>query len=211
MTKFIEIPASKISLAARKLVCGVGINDADYLTQVVTNGKRVTCPIYVTWSNMISRCYSESLQSKHPTYKGCTLFYKWLRFSAFRDWMIGRDWAGKDLDKDIIKTGNKIYGPDTCILVPPKINKLLISQISRKGDCSVGVRYNLCCNLYESRCWAGGKRVYIGVFETEKEASEAYLVFKSKHVLKIANEQDEPLKGYLIRISKEIASGEYFK
>ncbi len=38
---FHKIPASKKSLANRKLIFGIGINDSDYITDTVINGKRV--------------------------------------------------------------------------------------------------------------------------------------------------------------------------
>ncbi len=120
--QFIEIPASNKSLAFRKLVCGVGINDADYLTYPVIDGERVMCPIYRTWVNMIQRCHSHKCQSKHPTYKGCTTCKEWRLFSNFRAWMLTQDWQGKQLDKDILVKGNKIYSAETCCFVTQEEN-----------------------------------------------------------------------------------------
>ena len=52
-----------------KLVCGVGVNDLGYRTEVrewVTEngGKRIRktvfkCPYYTAWADMLRRCYSE--------------------------------------------------------------------------------------------------------------------------------------------------------
>ena len=62
----------------KKLVCGVGINDTDYVTQkfatIIVNGKRKQkrvwfCPFYRVWKNMLDRCYSTKFQDKNPTYK----------------------------------------------------------------------------------------------------------------------------------------------
>lgn len=43
----------------QKIVRGVGINDADYNVAVTVDGVKRYCPYYRTWSNLLSRCYSE--------------------------------------------------------------------------------------------------------------------------------------------------------
>lgn len=66
----------------KKLVYGVGVNDADYVVQVketvdCANGKRKqkqvwTCPFYKTWKSMLKRCYCEKAKINIPTYSGAT-------------------------------------------------------------------------------------------------------------------------------------------
>ena len=63
----------------RSLICGVGVNDANY----ATSGKRM-CPFYRRWINMLERCYSEKFQEKNPTYRGCSVCEEWLTFSNFK-------------------------------------------------------------------------------------------------------------------------------
>ena len=59
-------------------MCGVGINDSDYVVQVkkdVQNNSGVrkqkvvwNCPFYQSWSGMLKRCYSEKrLKETQPT------------------------------------------------------------------------------------------------------------------------------------------------
>ena len=68
MSGFVKRLASNHSFANRRLMCGVGINDSDYkLTHLDEKGKQHMCPYYMTWSNMIKRCYSKSfLKDKGP-------------------------------------------------------------------------------------------------------------------------------------------------
>ena len=111
------------------LVCGVGINDADYVVKKFetigyVDGKRKrklvwTCPYHRAWESMLKRCYSAKYQERQPTYKGCTVSDDWLTFSNFRAWMIAQDWEGKHLDKDLLFEGNKIYSTETCVFVAP--------------------------------------------------------------------------------------------
>ena len=121
---FIEIPASKQSLAQRGLVYGVGLNDAAYMTQQLVNGKRLQCPFYLKWRSMIARCYDKKYQENFPTYLGCTVCNDWLKFSAFKAWMVKQDWEGMQLDKDIRVQGNKIYGPEFCSFVTNEANSI---------------------------------------------------------------------------------------
>lgn len=114
---FITKPVNNNSIHSRKMLCGVGVNDADYIISPIVNGVQVRCPFYNRWKDMIYRCYSEVSQKGNPTYKACTVCDEWLLFSNFKKWMEKQDWKGKQIDKDIKVKGNKEYGPDTCLLV----------------------------------------------------------------------------------------------
>jgi len=71
-----------------KYVYGVGLNDADYTVKKIVGGREVSCPYYASWKGMMARCYSERLQDRCPTYKGCYVCGEWLYFMSFRSWMI---------------------------------------------------------------------------------------------------------------------------
>lgn len=199
---FIKKPASKMSLAKRKTVHGVGINDSWYMTHYKENDKLFICALYTKWVSMLNRCYSETYKKDKPSYKDCSVCVEWLTFSNFNAWMIKQDWQDKELDKDIIFTGNKVYSPETCLFVSHEVNNLLTNTKISKGELPTGVRK--ISNKYKSQLSGNGKQEYLGLFKTPEEASEVYKKAKSKHVLEVANEQSEPLKGYLIRISNEI-------
>ena len=80
---------------------------------------------YKAWNNMMIRCYSKKLHDKHPTYHECAVAEEWFNFQLFAKWYyknvpdMNKTWH---LDKDIKVEGNKIYGPDTCLLVTPGEN-----------------------------------------------------------------------------------------
>jgi len=102
MNTFIELPINNKSIGQRKLVYGVGINDANYVVTAVLNGKQIRCTYYSTWKNMLERCYSEKYHISHPTYRSCFVCKEWQVFSIFRAWMIQQDWNDKQLDKYIL-------------------------------------------------------------------------------------------------------------
>jgi hypothetical protein len=185
-------------------VYGVGINDANYQVYYRSpDNKVITCPYYRKWKDMLKRCYSEKYQSNNPAYIDCTVSYEWLVFSNFKNWMIRQDWKGKHLDKDIKITGNKRYSPEACIFVSQEINNLLTDSRAARGLHPQGVHYDKRVKKYRARCRAYSKRIHLGLFETQEAASDAYRAFKSKLISSIAENQNEPLRGYLERISDE--------
>lgn len=196
--QFIEIPASKKSLAMRKPVFGVGINDADYMTGAKVNGKQTKCPYYKVWIRTLRRCYSEKFQENNPSYIGCSVCDDWLTFSVFKSWMEKQDWRGKEIDKDILIQGNKIYAPNNCMFVTKAINNLLTNRAAARGNCPRGV--HLFKGKYMALCGVGvGKQKYLGMFDAPEPAHEAYKKAKYKLISEIAARQSEPLKSALLR------------
>ena len=75
----------------RKLIYGVGVNDAPYATEPdkTVNGRTINsrkCPYFVLWKAMLRRCYASSVND-NPTYIGCTVDERWHSFMSFRTWM----------------------------------------------------------------------------------------------------------------------------
>ena len=204
MTEFKFIPASKASLSARRLVCGVGINDADYIVNPKVNGKTTLCSFYKTWQSMIKRCYEAKTIARNPSYKGCSVCDDWLTFSIFKDWMVTKSWQGMQLDKDILVTGNKVYSPFTCIFVTLAVNSLVSSRgLNSKGNLR-GAHLFKATGKYQAYYGVNGKRKHIGYFETEGEASNAHIKFRSEYISSVAIKQSEPLRSALLRIVNEL-------
>lgn len=192
----------KNSYNSRKPVFGIGINDADYVTHSSIHG---TCKYYTTWHDMLRRCYSAEYHKRKPTYMGCSVCEEWKTFSNFKAWMEQQDWQDKQLDKDLLFPGNKIYSPETCIFVDNRLNMLLTHQKSNK-DLPVGVSYDSSRDLYRAICQdKNSKWVQIGRFKTAKEAHDAYRRFKAAVIQEYCEEiQDtkllEGLKQHIKRL-----------
>ena len=182
-----------------KLVYGVGINDTDYPLRLHkrVDGKTVCtwrCPYYRKWDSMLYRCYSKKFQEKYPTYKDCIVCEEWLTFSNFKSWMEQQEWEGRQLDKDFLVEGDKVYSPSTCVFVPDKVNTFIITQGRSRGDYPIGVRLKKGYkkNPYQAGCRNGdGEKVYLGLFPTPEEAHQAWLVKK----LELCNEYLQEFKG----------------
>jgi len=138
MNEFPIIRANKKSISKRSKLCGVGINDADYIVRVVFDGKSISCPYYSVWASMIQRCYSKKYHKRKPTYIGCSVSEDWKIFSIFKHWMGKMIWNNKQLDKDILSPGNKIYNPNNCIFISNEINTLLNNCKSSRGIYPIG-------------------------------------------------------------------------
>lgn len=183
---------------SKKLIYGVGINDTEYVKERTVNGTRYSCPFYNVWRGMLNRCYNASCQEINPSYKGCTVCDEWLTFSAFKVWMIDQDWKGKQLDKDLLVIGNKIYSPEACVFVSQEVNKLF-TNYENNSDLPVGVtRSSRSKNKYQASCSKNKKRMHLGTFKTPELAFDAYKKFKYTLISEIAEKQTEPLKTALL-------------
>ena len=201
--------ASKLGaprLVTPKMVYGVGINDADYVVQkqeaIVVNGVRKRklvweCPYHRAWTKMLERCYSAKHQKKYPTYIGCTVSEEWKRFSNFRKWMVTQDWEGKQLDKDLLFEGNKVYRKETCVFVTGVVNNFTLDSGASRGEWLIGVCWNkgtrkfmsLCRNPFTKR------QEYLGYFTCELEAHRVWVKRKLELAHLLAAEQTDERVG----------------
>lgn len=171
----------------KRLVMGVGNNDADYATTLQINGKQLRCPAYTTWDNILERCYSVKLHQRKPSYVDVTCIRSWLRFSTFRGWYFRRrenirsfGYEGPlHLDKDILDD-SKVYGPANCLLVTPDLNNLVLDNRSGRGRYSIGVSKRR--GKFRASVSIGGKTKERSGFNTPEEAAACRLQMKLEYV-----------------------------
>jgi hypothetical protein len=184
----------------RKLHFNVAVNDADYVTKTETSeeidGRLVRklvwiCPYYQSWRAMLERCYS----GKYSSYAGCTVCEEWLTFSNFKSWMEQQDWESKQLDKDLLIKGNKVYSPETCVFVSNAINKFILERASYRGDYPIGASWHKASGKFIAQVGnpISGKREYIGVFNTAEEAHAAWLERKLQYAVALADKENDPI------------------
>lgn len=188
MEKF-EVRVKSNRSANRKLLYGVGVQDADYVTRYTSStGKEISCPYFARWKSLIKRCYFDKARS--PTYEECFVCDEWLIFSNFKAWMEQQSWEGKDLDKDLLYPGNKVYCPEKCIFVATIVNNFL-TEVKRNnksgliGACkhkSGGFQSN-CRNPLTDRI------EYLGYFKTAEEAHFVWGLRKHQLACELADSQ----------------------
>lgn len=163
----------------RSLVYGLGINDCP--TPVIINGVRLKSHSY--WQSMLTRCYSSTFHRDRPSYLGCSVAPEWLLFSTFEKWFKVHYEEGCSLDKDLLVQGNRVYGPDTCVFVPPALNALLTDRAAGRGAYPLGVCKHGTCNKYVAQisgAKSAGFNVYLGLFSTPLEAHKAWQLAKAE-------------------------------
>ena len=160
----------------RKPIYGVGINDVNDIVA----GDRC----YATWRGMFQRSYSEKWHKRYPSYASCRVCEEWKLFSQFRKWFNEHYEEGYDLDKDLFSGDELIYSPQTCVFLPPEINKL-IHRGNYSGKLKLGVAKER--DKYRASINADGVKLHLGLFDSEDEAHEAYVKSRLKHIKNVAD------------------------
>lgn len=187
-----------LELKQFRIIHGVGINDADYnvnITKTINGRRRLLwrCPFYVKWKSMLTRCYYERYRFKYPSYKDCFVCDEWLRFSVFKAWMETQDWEGKELDKDLLIPNNKVYSPETCLLISNRVNQFILENGARRGEYPIGVYLNKPSGKFLAQCYSivTGRQQHLGYFDNPEEAHEAWRIFKLEQAKLLASEQSD--------------------
>lgn len=169
------------------MIYGKGINDADYPVRTNVNGLYQLCPFYSVWKGMLKRCYCTSKKSSHVTYENITVSNEWLRFSNFREWMIQRDWKGKQLDKDLLCNGSNLYSEKSCIFISKAVNVFLNMNQRTNSPYLGGVSLSS-SGKFTARGKEFGKSVYLGSFDSEIAAHRKYINHKLGMIDKITDD-----------------------
>lgn len=127
-TKLEHIKSGSVKDKLRPTVYGVG-----YLGvgrhKPYKNGK--LSKAYNHWKGMIQRSYSGYFHKTNPSYANCTVADEWHNFQNFAEWYYSQnidESIKMHVDKDIRVAGNKIYSPETCLMVTPEENGLQASK-----------------------------------------------------------------------------------
>lgn len=137
--------------------------------------------IYIKWSTMFKRCYSENWLKKYPSYEGCFVCDEWFLFSNFKNWCEKFNYSGLQLDKDLLGDG-KLYSPDTCCFLPQEINKFLTNRGS-------GITQKSNVNGYIVQVCMGGKKGhhFTTIADSLNEAKQIYLNKKMERATILIN------------------------
>lgn len=150
---------------------------------------------------MIGRCYGANIQAKNPTYIGCSVCEEWLVFSNFKQWMEKQDWKSKQLDKDLLLVGNKVYSPYTCVFVDSVTNKFTIDSGAARGEWPIGVCFHKHTGKFEAQCKNPftGKNEHLGLFACPEQAHLAWKRRKHELALRLAGLQTDQRVAYALR------------
>ena len=173
-------------------VYGVGITGTKYSPSI--NG--VKTKEYILWTHMLQRCYSDTnvcdtSKKRNPTYIGCEVSENFKYYEYFYEWchkQTGFGNKGFQLDKDLLIKGNKVYSEDSCVFLPQEINNILTKREVLRGKHLIGVSW---CNTKKAFVAQVNKNKgspeWLGSFNTELEAFNAYKIAKETFIKEQAN------------------------
>lgn len=142
--------------------------------------------------NMLGRCYNRQMQEKLTSYVGCTVCDEWHDFQNFAEWYVSQVGnVSMEIDKDILIKGNRVYSPDTCLVVPREINSLFVRHLTdyRENGLPIGVIKDKRTSKYRATC----KSKFFGQYtsclvDTPKEAFYLYKSIK-EYTIRMAAEK----------------------
>ncbi|MDO4440557.1 MAG: hypothetical protein Q4B81_00050 [Moraxella sp.] len=190
VTRTTHIRSGAVKNPYQPSVAGVGfVGVGKHIASVGTK----STPEYMLWKRMISRCYDKNFHKRQPTYKDCKVCKEWHNFQNFAEWLSGQKFyqEGCELDKDLVKKGNKIYCPEYCRFVPKQINVILNSCTSSRGLYPVGVTFNKNEKKFTAVLRANGHKKHLGYFKNSDDAFIAYKTAKEAHL----KSEAEKIKG----------------
>lgn len=171
----------KIIREKEKTVCGVGFCD------IYVKGKeKHAC--YVAWHAMLQRCYDKKLHKRLPNYQYCSVCEEWKLFSNFYEWWKRNYVEGYSLDKDLLKKGNTIYSPETCVYLPITINSLLSKTQKSRGNLPIGVQWYKSKGKYLATMSYHSLPKYLGLYDNPLDAFKAYKTGREAYLKEIAEE-----------------------
>ena len=140
---------------------------------------------YAKWKAMLKRCIDPMADKSTESYIECEVCEEWKSFQNFAKWYYENEYTCNNepicVDKDILIHGNKIYSPNTCILVPQRINLLFIKELKKRGELPIGVQkhthggYTSLLSMHEGKKYLGYFYDPILAFATYKKEKEKYI------------------------------------
>lgn len=187
------IKAGSVKNVYRPLKYGGYIGDGPY-------GRKNDKEAYMMWTHMRERVASIYARQDYVTYRSTSICDEWQNFQIFAEWYYNEI---KDLnpnynyslDKDILQWNSeyKIYGPDTCCIIPIELNSSLTNyQYAQSfGELPTGVINELGKYRANPRMRDGKNTIRLdcdrSLFDTPEEAFEVYKIAKKKHLCEKAD------------------------
>ena len=158
-------------------------------------------PAYNQWVSMLERCYCEKRRYRTKTYANCEVCDEWHNFQNFAEWFYANHYDCNErlhVDKDILIPGNHIYSPETCLLVPQKLNAMFMNKCNKRGLPNGIIKQG---NHYVAKY----NEQSLGKFATIEEAYSVYAKKKKEGIAEAVHEYKNiiPLNVYQAILNHE--------
>lgn len=144
---------------------------------------------------MLERCYGDKYKDVHSAYYNkCYVCDEWLNFQVFAEWyneniyQIGTE--RMHLDKDILVKDNKIYSPNTCLIVPQSINEIF--HVSGRKTKDIDLPYTI-LRTSKGKYSVSFRSKSLGIYDTVDKALDAYLKAKKDYIRQKVEEMENEL------------------
>lgn len=166
---------------------------------------------YGLWCGVLARSSNVENSKVHHRYQDVICGEDFLTFVNFAKWCDKQEGfrkKGYELDKDIIKKGNRVYTGEFCCFVPRYINTLILTSNAKRGELPLGVSEQRSgYTVKVSRPKIGEKR-YVGFYKDYREAFLKYKEVKESYIKVVAElykeEIDEKVYNALYDFSIEM-------
>lgn len=149
---------------------------------------------YQQWKNMLLRCYVKA--ERHHAYEDARVCEEWLNFQVFAKWYDEHYYKIEEslqIDKDVKYPGNTIYSPQTCILIPQRINLMFTNKPNNRGlPNGIIIQGNSYIAKYNHE--------RLGKFDTVEEAYHYQTKKKKEVIVELANEYKNIMPEYVYDI-----------
>lgn len=142
---------------------------------------------YDEWLRILKYCHDTAFQQKNPIFVGCEVDERWRTYSDFSRWWTcyhPLPFAGDPteaeqkepiryvVDKDLLFDGNKLYGPDTCCLLPREMSYFFTDgKVNADQEC---VRFDKNKQAFVAVVRVRGKQRFVRSFDNRKDALGAW-------------------------------------
>lgn len=154
-------------------------------------GVSLKTPAYAVWNNIMKRCYSPR-DAGYSGYgaKGVRVHESWHNFQNFAQWYDDNKIEDGHVDEDILGDG-KLYGPDTCCIVPSAVNYAVRKARKNSTGYAAGVHRKDLTSPFIVRCVGRGSNRTYGSYDSMHKAFLAYKEQKECFIKSIAEEEYE--------------------
>lgn len=185
-TQYVNFKTGRVKNPYDKTVFGVGfLGDGEHGSWKNRRNSRDT---YLVWVAMLQRCYVDLKGKQKPYYGIATVCDEWLNFQNFAEWYENHYYDIPNerlhIDKDIKIKNNKIYSPETCILIPQKINEIFRENNRKTTDADLPATIKRCDNGYKVRF----RKENLGTYDTVDKCLNKYNEKKAIYIRELVEE-----------------------
>ena len=190
------------------IISGVFYPEDEYKNTIRSRPKYSSKLAYTSWVSMLHRVYYSSQLKMRPSYANASVCDEWFNYVNFENWYLSQTYE-TDLDKDLkYPIHNKIYSPETCLLIPSNLNGFLVGLFD-VGGFMKGVQHYP--HRKGTKVWkaqisrdSGKGAKHLGWFYTEEAAHLAWKSVKLQKCLELSTKVNNELVPYVENLYRVI-------